>query len=185
MDSPIYPTQIIVKSAIRDTSGDYGPRLKIIDSEGKPYSVNEKHKALWPVFENNIGKAVLLQWNTFQGKTYIDGAQVLITAPSQQATPATPAPTMTMRTPQAIWPVVTPTVPVFSREGSIEAQVAFKGAVELISNKCMAMDSVIGLKAQAWMIEKLDAAISDASQALIRQKIESMKEAVKPKKAAA
>ncbi len=177
----IYPSQIIVKTATRET-GQYGLKLKLTDMNGKPFSISEKHKDLWPIFENNIGKTITLTWNIppagVTWKAFISKAEAQTVA----ADPPPPIPSATTPPVQPQQPLKAPIPPTVDRDTLISAQVAFKGAIELISNKALPLDSHIGLKAQAWMIEKLDADLSVASKALIEQKLASMKEAAKPKK---
>lgn len=134
MDNALYPAQIIVKSAVVDETGKYGAKLNIIDTSGKPYTVNEKHKDIWPIFQDNIGKTIILNWNTWQGKTYIDKAQVMITAnqmangqPMQR--PPQPAQSVSRPVEPSVAPIPQPVA--FNRENSIEMQVTLKCLTEL------------------------------------------------------
>jgi len=137
MDNALYPGQIVVKSAVVDDGGDYGAKLKVVDTAGKPYTVNEKHKALWPVFQDNIGKTIILNWNTWQGRTYIEKAQVMITAADVQKPVAPIAPQPIQQPVQSfskpVPPIVAPIpqTPIRSTNESIEMQVALKALTEL------------------------------------------------------
>lgn len=181
MENALYPGQIIVKTAVVDESGQFGAKLKITDSTDKPYSINEKHKALWPIFQNNIGKTVILNWANFQGKTYIDKAQVMITAANMQQ-PVQPVPAQPVQTKTtAPAPIAPQNVATYSRESSIECQVAFKGIVELIDAGKIPIDSKLGMRAQAWALLAFDAVLPKATIELIDTRIADAKEAAKPK----
>jgi hypothetical protein len=131
MANALYPEQIVVKTAVVDGTGTFGPRLKITDINDKPYSISVKHQDLWPVFQNNIGKPVSLKWSIpVPGQTwkaFVSEASVITTPqPSAQPAPQNPQPISSPVTP----PVVSNPQPA-SREASIEMQVALKCLTEL------------------------------------------------------
>ncbi len=196
----IYPTQIIVKTASRET-GQYGPKLKLTDVNGKPFSISEKHKDLWPIFENNTGKTITLTWNIppagVTWKAFISKAEVAATQPAQTAPPASTPP---VRPQQAVKPLVTPPVAEQTYNGltkaewaakekatreSIEVQNTFTGTVALINAGKLPVDgenSRLFMLAQAWAVQCFDAALDPKTVELIETRIKSLKEAAKPKK---
>ncbi len=172
MESFIYPSQIVVKSTTRDTTGDYGPKLKIIADDDKPYSVNKKHEALWPVFENSIGKTVLLNWGEFQGKHYIDGAQVQITAP--------PAPTMPVQPKEPPKVSVTPTPVIISRN----LGYAMSYAKDLVMNMQLPINLMFGCAEVMRIYMDGELKVDTAPyRDWINKQDEKAKETAKPKKA--
>jgi hypothetical protein len=185
--SPIYPNQIIVKSVSRDTTGQYGTKLKIFDANNMPFSISEKHQDLWPIFEGNIGKAVNLTWSIpAQGqnwKAFISKAEVATNqAPITATVPTLPvqASKPTACTVESTYNTKAEWAAKDKRErDSIEGQCAFKGAVELISTGKLPVDGRIGLLTEAYAISRLEDSLGET---MVDRVNLMLKEAAKPKK---
>jgi len=183
MENVLYPANILVKETHRE-DGQY-PKLKITDINGKVFSISDKHQALWPIFEGAIGKTVMVAWKTpppnAQWKAFIEKAQVMITAANMQQ-PVQPVPAQPVQA-KTTAPVtaVAQNVATYSRESSIECQVAFKGIVELIDAGKIPIDSKLGMRAQAWALLAFDVVLPKTTIEMIDSRIEATKEAAKPK----
>lgn len=77
----IKETTIVVQTATVDTQ--YG-KLKVIDTQGKSYTVSDKRKALFAMFQP--GATIKLRWGNYQNKDYI--ADAVQTAPPTTLPPA-------------------------------------------------------------------------------------------------
>jgi len=181
MDNAIYPAQITVKETKRG-DGQY-PKLTVTTADGKDFNINDKHKDLWPVFENAVGKTVILIWKHppegVTWKSYIEKAQVMITAANvQQLQQPIQQPVQSASKPVA--PVAAPIPQTNNRDDLISAQVAYKGVVELIDAGKISIDTKLGMRAQAWALLAFDAVLPKATIEFIDSRIEATKE-TKPK----
>lgn len=65
--------------------------LGVIDTEGNPIKVSPKRKHLFPLFEQNKGRAIKIKWDNYKGRDYVADAELFDGKPpaEQQIEPIT------------------------------------------------------------------------------------------------